>query len=408
MLIAMKYVVGLGLMVSMSACSRITVDSAGDDGSTSSGTSESEGESSFGTLATIGEDEAGDVETGQGEEEAGDEFEEDGGVLPPPPQSYVLTRFDEGSQSWTVLGPETWVAQAAVAHPDGGSIVAIRHVDDEAAPKLVRFDAAGQIVDETELEAGTWVRDLAIDGEARVHVAGDISGEIYVAAYGADFSQAWPSRTMTTVSGGVARQADIGLAPDGSLVYADSTERSTSMTRLDPNGEPLWSTGWPGPEAGDAFGELADLVVTPDGTIVLAFSTGDAEAGDRWLDAFDLDGNEMWAVSDADMTATGIAVTGEGTIVSAGSSGLLRLAGHSATGMLEWEVDTRLSSGSAAVRGCAQGFVLTQDGARVYSDGGRELQALTHEEPGASIAHIDAFCTAEGGVLLLGTVTFDG
>lgn len=313
-----------------------------------------------------------------------------------------------------MLGPEGFFAVAAGPHPDGGSVLATRQSRIDLPSALARFDADGVLLAELELAAGVSVSDLVIDATGVIYVAGDVPGGIGYAAYDADFAELWPITKTENVSTGVSRRIHVALGPDGRLVFATSTEGSASMRRLDADGTPSWTSTWPGAAAPEAVGSLADLVVSAGGDIILVIDTGDAESGDLWLDAFDPDGNEIWTASQPDTYATGVAVTSAGTVIAAGIEIFFAegtrsawLGAYSGNGTLEWDSRSEIEAAIGPVRACTEGFVFTLDGARVFSEEGVELDVLVHEEPGGVFAATEAFCAANGGVMLLGNVTFE-
>lgn len=350
------------------------------------------------------------------EEEAG-ELGTEGASDPGPPMTrhYVLTRFDGAEESWSFLSEPDWSANVIAAHPDGGAILEAQRDDPELAPMLVRFDAAGAMIDELELPVGFQTHEIVIDSEGRVFIAAWIDGAFAYLAYAADFTEHWPTTTIERVAGGVQREIRLAMRPDGEVMLASSTATSASLRRVDTTGNEVWSQPWPGPGAPEAVGTLAGLAVADDGTTVLAIDTGDAESGDFWLAAFDDDGAEAWAAVQPDTYAVGLAITEAGTVVALGHEIIFDdgieeanwLAGYSNAGAQQWELRPEVGGYPSAVRPIADGFVVAMGAAYVYDDAGTELVSVAHEEPGASTYSLAvAVGSADGGVLLLGNASF--
>jgi len=204
------------------------------------------------------------------------------------------------------------------------------------------FDADGKAT--TDFGAGDDCASAAIDQpDGKIVVAGYASNgsddDFAVSRYNADGSLDATfdvdGKRMTDFGGGMDNGFGVALQPDGSIVVAGGTDDGVdgdfALVRYAPDGslDPSFGTG--GKVVTDVQGtddRLADVVIQPDGRILVSGGSSDGTAYDFALaryqadgsldDSFDHDGLVTTDFGTGENRALGVAIQSDGKIVAAG------------------------------------------------------------------------------------------
>lgn len=337
-------------------------------------------------------------------------------TAPSQPQNihFVVARFDDGALSWSLVGPPDETPTQAALDPNGDVLLSLRPVDHFQDARVVRV-AEGEVTDEVALPSETWLTSIAVDAAGTTYVAGLFDERTGYMAFDAALDEHWP---LTT--GGRATWHPVGLAlgPDGSVLYAGWSDEldAPTLSRLGNDGVVQWTTPRPGSSSAPPDAGVSAIAMHPDGTVALALSTGSEDSAKLWLDVFGPDGSPSWS-SERDWTTTGgIAVSAGGDFVVSGyellwEAGLeehLWLGSYDTSGA---EVFSVLSENIAfgPIAACADGVVAVRERglrATVFDAQGQPGETVAYEGDGF-LKGTAAFCTNDGGIVLVGTSTVD-
>lgn len=386
----------------------VTLPACGDDGDVSdSGSGTTEAADSAGTLSgpPITGLEGGDPSEGNGAS--------DSSPSPPEDVRLVVARFDDGVESWSAVGPVDLQPYIAALDPNGDVLVALRVPGDLTDSRLVRV-SEGEVVDELVLDGDVWVRSIAVSQDGTIHVAGSFDDRSGHLALDGDFNEHWPL-TITSTAGPTSVALAVG--PEGSVVYAGWSDELDApiVSLLDADGVAQWTTTRPGVSEAPVDAGIRGLAVHPNGAIVVALGTGGEDSSMLWLDAFTPDGSPAWAAQRVSTLTGGITVSAAGDFVIAGYEALfgageidehLWLSAYDTDGAKLWEALSE-PVGQGPLHACDDGFVLVR---------WHGLQAATFDaegQPDATVSYLgegslqgtDAFCTPDGGVIVVGSST---
>lgn len=364
---------------------------------------------------------SGTTATEEGTESSSDSSSGDPGVPPgggsvpgaPRYTQFVVVRFDDGRETWSLVGPANQVGTAAALDPNGDVLLTV-HPDDERYDSHLARISDGVVVDEVALDGAVLLGSLAVDAQRRVHAAGLFRDRPGYVAFDSSFEEAWP-RNYT----GYAPNSEVRLAvgADGSIVYAgwSSDISGPALTKLDSEGDVLWSVPRPGLSAAPADARISGLAAGPDGTVVMAMTTGGEDSVKLWLDAFAPDGTPSWADERESTGDGGITVDAAGNFVVSGVETLtepvvftvhLWLAAYDAAGTVVWEARSE-DVGFGPIHSCGEGVVVTHRqgaGATVYGAQGQAGERVVYEGEGL-LRGLESFCTSDGGIILVGRST---
>lgn len=335
---------------------------------------------------------------------------------PSAPQSihFVVARFDDGALSWSLVGPPDEKPTEAALDPNGDVLLSLRPDEQFQDARVVRVSEGG-LIDEVALPANTWLTSIAVDAAGTTYVAGLFDDRSGYMAFDAGLDEHWP---LTT--GGRATWHPVGLAlgPDGSVVYAGWSDELEApiLSRLGNDGVVQWTTPRPGASSAPPDAGVSAIAVHPDGTVALALATGGEDSAKLWLDVFAPDGSPSWS-SERDSTITGgIAVSAGGAFVVSGYEVLFEegLEEHLWLGSYDTggaEVFSVLSENFAfgPIAACADGVIAVRERglrATVFDAQGQPGETVAYEGEGF-LKGTAAFCTADGGIVLVGTSTVD-
>lgn len=365
--------------------------------------------------ATVGASAGPDAGTTGGDLPGGDgnpSPNSDSDPSPPEDRQFVVARFDEGEESWSAVGPADDVPSAAALDPNGDVVLSLRPFDMLHDTRLVRV-SQGEVVDEFALMPETDVRRLAIDAERHILAAGHFAGQTGYMAFDSDFEERWP----LTITGGSA-DAGVGLAlgPDLSVIYAGWSDEVEApvVSRIDAEGDIVWETERPGMSNVPNGARITGIAVDPEGRAALALTTGGEDSIKSWIDAFAADGSPAWAVERDATGDGGITVVADGRFVASGyelvfQDGVqehLWIGAYDAQGSSSWEVLSDLIA-IGPIHVCGDGFIVTRHGglrATVFSADGEPVETVEYEGAGF-LYGTEAFCTADGGIVLVGVST---
>ncbi|MGH2705581.1 MAG: hypothetical protein ACRDJ4_10950 [Actinomycetota bacterium] len=184
------------------------------------------------------------------------------------------------------------------------------------------------------------IDDLALQADGKVVAAGTNINEMAVVRYNPDGTVddtfAGSGRLRVNFGVGTLGATGIAVLPDGKLVISGSTVDDVVLARLNPDGTEDTSFG----RRGAAFLDFAcgedradDLVVEPNGRIVIAGSAGGAAPGERQFGAARLNpdgsvdtsfggsGRATVDFSDRADEAHAVAIAADGRILLAGTAG---------------------------------------------------------------------------------------
>ena len=333
---------------------------------------------------------------------------------PSPPQSvrFVVARFDDGALSWSLVGPPDEEPTEAALDPNGDVLLSLRRDEQFQDARVVRVSQGG-LIDEVALPANTWLTSIAVDAAGTTYVAGLFDGRTGYMAFDAALDEHW---TLTTAGRATWHPVGLALGPDGSVVYAgwsDELEAPT-LSRLGSDGVVQWTTQRPGSSSAPPDATVSAIAVHPDGTVALALSTGGEDSAKLWIDVFAPDGSPSWSSERDSTTTRGIAVSAAGDFVVSGyevlwEAGLeehLWLGSYDTSGA---EVFSVLSENLAfgPIAACADGVIAVRERglrATVFDAQGQPGETVAYEGEGF-LKGTAAFCTADGGIVLVGTST---
>lgn len=376
----------------------------GDDGA--SGVTDAEGTTSSETLETS---------SGSGDFNPGASGASVSESSPSPPQNvhFVVARFDDGALSWSLVGPPDEQPTVAALDPNGDVLLSLRKEQFHDG-RVVRVSEGG-LTDEVALPEETRLTSIAVDAAGTTYVAGlfnDLTGYM---AFDAALEEHWP---LTTTGRATWHPVGLALGPDASVVYAGWSDEldAPTLSRLGSDGVVQWTTARPGASSAPPDARVSAIAVHPDGTVALALATGSEDSAKLWLDVFAPDGSPSWS-SERDVTTTGgIAVSAGGDFVASGYEVLfeagieahLWLGSYDTSGA---EVLSVISENFAfgPIAACADGVVVVRDRglrATVFDAQGQPGETVEYEGEGF-LKGTAAFCTADGGMVLVGTSTVD-
>ena len=286
-----------------------------------------------------------------------------------------------GVAEWTTTwnGPDDaddTAAGVAIA-PDGAVWIAGSAVTDGVSVAFLhRYAPGGALELELPLDDGTdqTVRDLTIDGEGFLYLAGAGGGDAWVARYDDGGAQQW--RYDRDTKGYVEISATaVAVGPSGT--WACGVERDDEgdagldawLVRLDDAGAVAWEERVPGEPEEDAYA-FGIAEVGPGSVVVGGGQTRPGSGLDAWLRRYDADGEVVWTVFEAgdedftDQRVRDLAVDPRGEIVvtgvrEVGTDQLVWTRRYAADGTEVW---TRTWGGPGMITGGGRSVALTDAG----------------------------------------------
>lgn len=256
------------------------------------------------------------------------------------------------------------IAWAIAVQPDGG-IVAAGTTEFDVA--LVRFDADGSL-DAGFSEDGIQVTDfggvdgatgMALQPDGKIVVAGWSDGDFALARYDPDGSldpTFAGDGTLITDVGGHDQAAAVAIQPDGRILAAGASATDFALARLHPDGSLDTTFAGDGTQHTD-FGRgesVRALAIQPDGRIVAAGFTNDADWTDFALARYHLDGSLDLSFGAGGTQTTdihyedaihGVALQADGKIIAAGRAAHDFMIARSDFGLARYSADGVLDSG---------------------------------------------------------------
>jgi uncharacterized delta-60 repeat protein len=256
------------------------------------------------------------------------------------------------------------MAWAIAVQPDGG-IVAAGTTEFDVA--LVRYDADGSL-DAGFSEDGIQVTDfggmdgatgMVLQADGRIVVAGWSDGDFALARYNPDGSPdptfSGDGMLMTDV-GGHDEAAAVAIQPDGRIVAAGGSATDFALARFHPDGSPDTTFAGDGTQHTDFGGgeSVRALAIQPDGRIVAAGATNDADWTDFALARYHADGSLDTSFGTGGTQTTdihyedavrGVALLPDGKILAAGRAAHDFMIARSDFGLARYSADGVLDTG---------------------------------------------------------------
>lgn len=209
---------------------------------------------------------------------------------------------------------------------------------------LGKYDANGALLWETfepqSEEAFVWPVAIAVDGAGDVYLAlidydESADGDNRVTKLDPQGNELW----STVIPG---RLGDIVALPGGGAIAGGSRDGAAWAQALDVAGNLGWSRTFDGVPM--TYSEVTDVALTSDGGVVLGGRLGLEEGSSRseaWAATLELaDGTDRWQtwLSDGVITdrVAGVGVAADGTTLVAGWSDTAWVKGLDASGTLQW------------------------------------------------------------------------